>query len=507
MNIKLWLHDLDRDRALLVLLSFFTLASAIVRLYGIGQRHIVYDEGVHAYWSWKLLTEGTYTYHGQFHGPILYYISALTFKFTNASVTVGRIIIAVSTLPMIFGLHLFKDTFPRPGLAFAGGVLALHPLVLRTARFYRNDLLTLTFLVLALGVFSSYRVQPTRRRAIIIGVLVSGMIATKEISYLLILFLLAPIALFTYAETRFTDRSFTDALDHYLPQRHLTALLVSATVGVLVLYSGWPPRPHLAPVYLLDGIQTWVSRGSGTVRPLYYITLFASEAPLILALAAVGCLYTFLQPRATFDRWLIIAWLGLTSVILSLYTHQNWHLQLFIFTPMVILAGVGLTETVSYTLRWASSRDTDLVTTATPVLINGIAVCLILLLQVVAPAYALPGLTTDARPDYTDSMAEYATDQAAETGCPLYLGTDQPWLWPDRWHLRHYQGDVAWVSGWPPSVVWKDGGFTTGHTQASTPAVVAKKQPIPALENNSSMQVARFGWWRVYTPKNGYHCG
>ena len=55
-----------------------------------------HDEAIHAWFSYQLLTEGTYIYDPVYHGPFLYYVTAGMFLLFCESGLGGRI------LPCIF---------------------------------------------------------------------------------------------------------------------------------------------------------------------------------------------------------------------------------------------------------------------------------------------------------------------------------------------------------------------------------------------------------------------
>ena len=50
-----------------------------------------HDEAIHAWFSYQLLTEGTYIYDPVYHGPFLYYVTAGKFVLVGGSDLCGRI--------------------------------------------------------------------------------------------------------------------------------------------------------------------------------------------------------------------------------------------------------------------------------------------------------------------------------------------------------------------------------------------------------------------------------
>src|SRR6185295_2765256 len=78
------------------------LVALVLRLVWLGARPLHHDESIHAYYSWRILTVGPddYRYDPVYHGPALYYLTALFEGLLGASDVSARM------LPVVTGLGL-----------------------------------------------------------------------------------------------------------------------------------------------------------------------------------------------------------------------------------------------------------------------------------------------------------------------------------------------------------------------------------------------------------------
>ena len=63
--------------------------AAALRFYQLDGRPVHFDEGVHAYYTWKFAVEGSFTYDPWRHGPLLYYVTA-PLMWLGADAAAGR---------------------------------------------------------------------------------------------------------------------------------------------------------------------------------------------------------------------------------------------------------------------------------------------------------------------------------------------------------------------------------------------------------------------------------
>ncbi|MCG7854411.1 MAG: TIGR03663 family protein, partial [Methanoregulaceae archaeon] len=67
------------------------LLALLLRLFVLDLKLFHHDEAVHAWFAWKLMTEGSYAYDPMYHGPFLYYVTAGMFTLFGDSDLVARI--------------------------------------------------------------------------------------------------------------------------------------------------------------------------------------------------------------------------------------------------------------------------------------------------------------------------------------------------------------------------------------------------------------------------------
>ncbi len=137
------------DRKVVGNLSFETCAyivlavvAVVSRLYDAGIRPLHHDESIHAVFSWKIVTEGvgSYRYDPVYHGPLLYYWSALLFRLFGDSDFVARL------SPILFGFGFLGLALPlrrfigRWGALIFFGLVTISPSWLYFTRFLRHDI-------------------------------------------------------------------------------------------------------------------------------------------------------------------------------------------------------------------------------------------------------------------------------------------------------------------------------------------------------------------------------
>lgn len=471
------------------------------RFYHLGARPVHWDEGVHGYYAWEFLTSGTFAYDPWRHGTLLFYLTAPAMALFGESVTVGRAAVAAVSLGVFPALYLLRDDLPRPALWFAATVLALHPFVLATARFYRNDALLATFSLLAVGLYARALRTPNRTLGALLGVAAALALATKEIVYLVLPALALPVVVAAHFDGRFAGRPWRVLLARYAPPRQLSAAALSVLLATVVLYGNWPPDPVGAVPRLLDGIAYWIDEGQaedGTVT--YYLAFLARGAPLLFALTVVGAAGTVLRTRASWFRWVFLSWAAITTGLLSLLGDQSWWNVAAVFPPVALLAGCGGVDLALACRRalgeraetWSVPGDREWLRVALPIVAAGAVMAAgiaLIALPVGVSGFdgprsnAMAGQVFDAGDDSRDRAFDLARQRAIETSCPGVLGPHEP-TWPGRWWFRGLGFSKA---------------SNASEVRAAAPAVVVDRKPVDGLggANYSTTQV---GEWYVYAP-------
>ena len=152
--------SLTLERCLFI--GVFLIAIA-TRLYIAGVRPEHHDESIHAFYSWKIVTNGlgNYQYDPVYHGPVLYYWTALCFWLFGDSDFVARV------SPVIFGLGLIAFAWPLRRYMGRWGAIAylllltFSPAMNYFTRFLRHDVYVAFFCVAT--VFFGFEYGRTRK--------------------------------------------------------------------------------------------------------------------------------------------------------------------------------------------------------------------------------------------------------------------------------------------------------------------------------------------------------
>jgi uncharacterized protein (TIGR03663 family) len=268
------------------LLLLLFLAALFVRLYHLDLKLFHHDEAVHAWFSYRLLTEGAYTYDPIYHGPLLYYTTASMFWLFGGSDLVARVVPAVLgalLIPLLYPLKQLGYLSSRQALV-AALFIAVSPEMIYFSRFLRNDIFVVFFTLLLLVALLLYldREKPgyLMLAAAAAGL---GMSAKENMPIVLLIF----GAYGAYALRRGAIR---------LPPHWKRDLLLAAlvTVGIMALfYSSFGQHPEVLMDGWLRAIEHWTAMHQqerlGGPPYFYLMLLLLYDLPiLILAAFATG---------------------------------------------------------------------------------------------------------------------------------------------------------------------------------------------------------------------------
>jgi uncharacterized protein (TIGR03663 family) len=227
------------------------LVAVFLSTYQLGVRPYHHDESIHAFFSWKITQEGlgNYRYDPVYHGPVLYYSSALVMRLFGDSDFTGRL------SAVLFGLGVIAFSWPLRRYLGRWGALAF--LVLLTfspawiyfTRFVRHDIYLALCNVSA--VYFAFRYGETRRawHLYVSAASLSLAFCTKEDMYLLSPLFLLSLALMEVWGVLGGEQSWRDAVKQagaflrssLIPI--LTSLAVFAVVW-LILYTSFGTHPE-----------------------------------------------------------------------------------------------------------------------------------------------------------------------------------------------------------------------------------------------------------------------
>ena len=268
-----------------VLLLLF-LAALLVRLYHLDLKLFHHDEAVHAWFSYRLLTQGTYSYNPVYHGPLLYYTTAAMFGVFGASDLVARVVPAVLgalLIPLLYPLRRLGYLSSRQALV-AALFIAVSPEMIYFSRFLRNDIFVVFFTLLLLVALLLYLEREKPGYLVVAAAAVAlGMSAKENMPIVLLIF----GAYGVYALRRGAIR---------LPARWRRDILVASLVaiGIMALfYSSFGQHPEVLMDGWLQAIEHWTAMHQqerlGGPPSFYLMLLLLYDLPiLVLAVFATG---------------------------------------------------------------------------------------------------------------------------------------------------------------------------------------------------------------------------
>ncbi|MCG6927013.1 MAG: TIGR03663 family protein [Acidobacteria bacterium] len=338
------------------------LSAAALRLPDLGRRPMHADEAVHADKFGTLLEEGHYAYDSsEFHGPTLYYLTLPSAWLEGArgyqdiDETTLRVVPAVLGVLLVAATLGAKGFLGWPGAALAALLTAISPAMVFYSRYFIHEVPLVFFTFGALLGACWYLQRAGAFPALVTGVSVGLMHATKETAPLALGAMVLALALTLVFERR-----------HGLPPhpirrtvRRRDALLavVAAAVVSGVLYSSFLGNPG----GLVDSVRSywiWLGRaGSGSIHSHswdYYLRLliyFPAEGTpvwsegLILVLGVAGAAAGWSRRGVPGTDPKVLRFLSLYTLLLvaayaAIPYKTPWNLLGFLH-GLILLAGVG----------------------------------------------------------------------------------------------------------------------------------------------------------------------
>lgn len=187
---------------------FLAALSLVLHLWGLEMRSFHSDEAIHAHAAYKLLHEGTYRYDPVYHGPLLYYLTAVSYALFGDSDFTARLPIALSGVSLVLIAACLRRSLGQWAAWWTGVLLTLSPSVLYYSRFLIMDTLELLTASAALVCFSTAVTRPTSRTWVWLGTWTALAVATKENAYVtafLVVLVLALLASYHGWKTTFAN--------------------------------------------------------------------------------------------------------------------------------------------------------------------------------------------------------------------------------------------------------------------------------------------------------------
>jgi uncharacterized protein (TIGR03663 family) len=323
---------LEREQGPHPRLAWLVVALAgLLRLGWLDLRPLHHDEGTNAIFILRLLQTGHYEYDpGNYHGPLLYYLSAAALTLFGQETVALRLVPALLGTLLVALVFLLRRDIGPWGSWGAALLLAVSPSMVY---YSRDDIheIYLAILTLLLVVAMRRLTSGSAGWAVLAGVGAGGMLATKETAVLI----LAALALAAVA-TRWGGRGWPRPGSLLLAGG--VALLLAAALYTALFRE---PGELLAPI---RSIVLWTHRGlaqGGHVKPWWYFpVLLAREETVVLLLAAAGAVLAA-RRRDGFALFLAV-WPATLLGIHSAIPYKTPWLVLNLVLPMGLLAGVSV---------------------------------------------------------------------------------------------------------------------------------------------------------------------
>ncbi|HTY14506.1 MAG TPA: flippase activity-associated protein Agl23 [Methanoregulaceae archaeon] len=260
------------------------LIAIVIRFLFLDLKLLHHDESIHAWFSYELLTKGTYTYDPMYHGPLLYYLTAGMFWLFGQSDLVARLLPALfGTLlvPLVYFIYRLGYLDKRQALV-AALFIAVSPDMVYFSRFLRHDIFQLFFTLLILVALLWYLNSGKFRYVLLTAIGVAGGMSLKEdMPIFLLIFLLFGLYLLISRKIVLPKTWKRDAL-----------IGIIIAIGIIaLLYSSFGTQPNVLETGWIAAYQHWtaMSNECRICGPwfFYIILLILYEVP-ILILAIVG---------------------------------------------------------------------------------------------------------------------------------------------------------------------------------------------------------------------------
>lgn len=351
------------NRFVSIALLAVAVLALLLRCFSLEHRPLHNDEAVNGYKFGELWRTGEYKYDpDEHHGPSLYYATAALGWLTGGPEINSFSEARLRAVTVLFGVGLIAlfplliDGLGRRATIWAAVFIALSPAMVYYSRYFIHEMLLIFATLLALG--AGWRYWRTRRIgwAILAGVGIGLMDATKE-TFVITLAAAAVGLAGNQIWNRWLDASGAPIKARPLNYWHLGAGLAAWLVVAIILFTSFFTNAS-GPLDSIRTYEPWLKRAGGDsphIHPWYFYLhrlLFfkAGNGPfwteaLIIILAIIGAVAGFLRRKlgranASFVRFLAIYTVAVMMAYTIISYKTPWCLLNFLL-GMILLAGVG----------------------------------------------------------------------------------------------------------------------------------------------------------------------
>jgi len=485
-----------------VYLGVFLIA-VFLRTYLLGDRPYHHDESIHAFFSWRIIESGLgdYKYDPVYHGPLLYYASALVMWLFGDSDFTGRL------SAVLFGLGVIGFAWPMRRYLGRWGALAFLLLVTFSpswtyfTRFVRHDIYMALCNLGAIYFAFRYGESGRAKHLYLSAVFLAGAFTDKEDMYLLLPLFLGAFAVMMLWGVARGEQRLSAAIGETTSflRRSLLAILTSmvifASIWTLLYTSfGYHPEKWFA---VREALTYWI--GQQQIKRIggpwyYYIPELVLYEPLITFPALAAIIGTITQKPAP-DRFMrfLVVW-GAGSLFIYSWAQEKvpWLLvpQLL---PLTLLSARWFGRVIE---NRALARPAPALATA--------AVGALTLWSLIEANFLYDAPRPDQDPNHRrETMLSYVQStydihkvmqrieqvgQQLGTGDKTRLAVSGNATWPFSWYLRHYP--VNWAAN---------------LRNVDVPVVIVDKE---VSKSNDEVMLDAYervpfqirGWWEPTTP-------
>jgi uncharacterized protein (TIGR03663 family) len=279
-----------KDRPLLTTKGLFILIfliGLIVRIIVPELKLLHHDEAIHAWFTYELLTKGTYLYDPMYHGPLLYYLTGAAFLFFSDSDLIARLLPALfgsAIIPLFYILYK-EDWLSKNHMLFASLFFALSPSMVYFSRFLRHDIFQLFFTILLMVSLLLYFDKGRWQYAILAAISAAcGLSLKEDMPFTILIF--GSFFLFMFMAGRI-------ALPSDWKRDVIASILIMTGIG-MVFYTTFFTHPEMFLQAPFKAIEHWTGI-HGACRlcggPYWYLLIIGLYEMPIMILAIAGAWY------------------------------------------------------------------------------------------------------------------------------------------------------------------------------------------------------------------------
>jgi uncharacterized protein (TIGR03663 family) len=479
---------MNRPKKCYIFILAVMIAAVALRLPRLQQRPMHGDEAIHAVKFGELLEKKFYRYNSQeYHGPTLNYFTLIPVwlsgihKFKDLNEVTLRIVPVFFGLLLVLMPLLLLRGLGRSATIIAIVMTAVSPAFVFYSRYYIQEMLLVCFTFGVITCGWRYTQSKNIGWALLTGIFLGLMHATKETSVIVFASMLLAFLLTLLMQRR--QMSILNIVKAIKPRHFIVTILAAVAVSTL-FYSSFFTNPdgifdsfrayttyfnragqnnlHIHPWYYYLDILTWME---GFESPTW-------NEDLIVVMAAVGFVIAMTKKgistvNFTLLRFLALYTLIMTVVYSALPYKTPWCLLGFLH-GMILLAAVAVAALIKMSLYWWEKLVVGFLLVLFGLLLPVAQAYLLSYRYYAAPSnpyvYAHP--TTDVF-DITRRIEEVA--RASPDGHNIYIQVICPTgdYWPLPWYLRSFP-NVGW---------WND----VDENVPSAPVIIASPSVVPAL--------------------------